>query len=77
MLCPYCEYGMILKERIKDIDKEIYICEECDTVWEEEINDKTGVGFAKYMKKIGKCGSVFSVSRNIRMSSTATIPAAA
>lgn len=57
MLCPYCEYGMILKARIKDIDKEICICEECDTVWEEEINDETGVGFVKYMKKIGKCGS--------------------
>lgn len=57
MLCPYCEYGMILKARIKYIDKEIYICEECDTVWEEEISNETGIGFAKYMKKIGKCES--------------------
>ncbi len=56
MLCPYCECGMILKARIKNIDKEIYICEECDTAWEEEINNETGIGLDKYMKKIGKCG---------------------
>ena len=54
MLCPYCEYGMVLRAKIKDLDKKIYICEECDTVWEEVINDETGVGFAEYMKKMGK-----------------------
>ncbi|MBE6753200.1 MAG: hypothetical protein E7559_02415 [Ruminococcaceae bacterium] len=57
MLCPYCEYGMVLRAYIKDTDKKIYICEECDTVWEEIISDETGVGFAKYMEKIGRCGS--------------------
>ena len=57
MLCPYCEYGMVLRAKIKDLDKKIYICEECDTVWEEVINDETGVGFTEYMKNMGRCGS--------------------
>lgn len=57
MLCPYCEYGRILKAKVKISNKDIYICEECDTVWEGEVNDKTGIGFNKYMKKNGKYGS--------------------
>ncbi|MBO5389205.1 MAG: hypothetical protein J6A59_13960 [Lachnospiraceae bacterium] len=57
MICPYCEYGRIFKAKIRDCDKKIYICEECDTVWEEQINDETGVGFDRYMKEIGMRGS--------------------
>ena len=39
MLCPYCEYGMVLRAKIKDLDKKIYICEECDTVGEFHESD--------------------------------------
>ena len=57
MLCPYCEYGMILRARVKDTNNKIFVCEECDTVWKEKINDETGIGLSRYMKEIGKCAS--------------------
>lgn len=53
MVCPYCEQGKIIKAKIKRNNKEIHICEECDTVWDGEINLMTGKSFDNFMKNLG------------------------
>ncbi len=55
MICPYCEQGSILKARVKKNNKIIYICDECDTVWEsiEEISDRSGKSINMFMQEIG------------------------
>ena len=39
-ICPYCGQGAVRRAKIKETRKNIFICEECDTVWENEVNDK-------------------------------------
>lgn len=53
MVCPYCEQGVVITAKIKKNNKLIYLCEECDTVWEGEINLQNGIGFDIFMKKEG------------------------
>ena len=57
MMCPYCEQGVVISARLKKNGKIIHICEECDTVWEGEINLQTGVGFETYMMQQGCANS--------------------
>lgn len=38
---------------MKKSGKRIFICEECDTVWEREVNSQIGVGFETYMNSKG------------------------
>lgn len=53
MICPYCEQGVVLEAKIKKNTKKIFICEECDTVWEGEVDSQSGVGFETYMNSRG------------------------
>ena len=53
MKCPYCEEGEIVVAKIKNSGKIINICEECDTVWEDKINNQTGMNFDTYMQSKG------------------------
>ncbi len=53
MICPYCNQGRIIKTKIKRNNKEIHICEECDTVWRGEINLVEGQGFDDFMRDEG------------------------
>ena len=39
-ICPYCGQGAVRKAKIKENGKKIFFCIECDTVWENEVNDK-------------------------------------
>ncbi|MCH5349425.1 MAG: hypothetical protein J1E40_08890 [Oscillospiraceae bacterium] len=50
MICPYCDQGIILKARVKHTGTEILICEECDTVWLDEVSDKSGTSLSEFMK---------------------------
>ena len=52
-ICPYCGQGAVRKAKIKENGKNIFICEECDTVWEKEVNDKTGVSLKFFLKNEG------------------------
>lgn len=58
VFCPFCEgQGVIYKAKIKNTQIEIFICDECDTVWEDEnINMDNCQGFRHMMKKIGYKG---------------------
>lgn len=53
MICPYCEQGRVIEARIKKNGKVINICEECDTVWEGEIDLLTGMSYDEFMENQG------------------------
>ena len=57
MKCPYCDEGEIRVAIIKSSGKRISICEECDTAWEDEIDNQRGANFDTYMKAEGIRGS--------------------
>ena len=39
--------------KVRKNGREIYICEECDTVWERTVDSLSGVGFEAFMKEQG------------------------
>lgn len=53
--CPFCEgQGLIDKANVIGIDIQIYICEECDTMWKTpEIREDNCENFRKFMNSIG------------------------
>lgn len=53
MVCPYCEQDKVIVAKIKRNGKKIYLCEECDTVWEGKINLISGIDFDLFMKNEG------------------------
>ena len=57
MICPYCEQGRVLNVKVRKNGKEIYICEECDTVWEETVDLLSGIDFEMFMKEQGCAGN--------------------
>jgi transcription elongation factor Elf1 len=34
--CPRCDQGWVVRCRVRGTEEEIRVCEECDTVWEEQ-----------------------------------------
>lgn len=52
-ICPYCGQGAVRIAKVKKNGKNIFICEECDIVWEKEVNDKTGVPLMFFLKSEG------------------------
>ncbi len=54
MFCPYCNQGLILKAKIKFNKQVIFICDECDTVWNEfePISNHTGKGLNLFSKEL-------------------------
>ncbi len=54
MYCPYCDEGELYTAIIKKLEKKIYICEECDSIWTtDDISDETGSNFSSYMESEG------------------------
>lgn len=52
-ICTVCEQGRIMKAKIKKNNKTIYICEECDSIWEKaDLTDYLEIGFNEYMERI-------------------------
>lgn len=49
MICPYCKQGEILKAKVKKTGEFILICDECDTVWEND-NINNGISFSLFME---------------------------
>ena len=53
-ICPFCGEGPIYKAEVQLNGETIFICAECDTVW-QHMNDKIEVtNYTDYMKKLGK-----------------------
>ena len=54
MICPLCEQGGIRTVIIKKTRTQLFICEECDTVWKSsDIKNETPLSFYDYMTSIG------------------------
>lgn len=53
--CPFCDgQGVIYKARIKDTDLNIFICDECDTIWKAaEITEDSSLRFKEIMNELG------------------------
>lgn len=50
--CPYCGQGWLQKAMVKATKEIIFICDECDTVWDlgDQITNQTGIAFGTYAK---------------------------
>lgn len=55
MLCPRCKQGDIVEATVKAIEKDIYVCQECEATWftPHEISVTSFVDFGTYMEEIG------------------------
>ncbi len=53
MICPFCEQGRIIRASVKKNGKTIFICEECDTVWVDNISQDTVTNFDGFMSQYG------------------------
>ena len=50
MICPLCEQGGICVATIKRTETQIFICEECDAIWDNNvIKSETALTFENYM----------------------------
>ena len=51
--CLGCDQGWVVPVRIIKIDKIIFLCEECETVWnnENDIGTMKPVNFTNFMKE--------------------------
>ena len=58
VFCPFCYgHGLVDKASIKDRGIQIYICEECDTMWKTtDIREDNCENFRKFMTSIGLNG---------------------
>lgn len=58
VFCPFCDgQGLIDKANIKGKGIQIYICEECDTMWKTpEIRKNNCDNFKKFMNSLGLKG---------------------
>ena len=50
-ICPFCGEGPIYEAVVKMNQETIYICTECDTVWEKISDGFDVTNFEDYMKK--------------------------
>ncbi|MBU7008874.1 hypothetical protein [Phosphitispora fastidiosa] len=59
MFCPACkEQGLVCKAKIKKLKKTIYVCDECETTWQqgELITNDKFVQLEQFMREIGLKG---------------------
>lgn len=50
-ICPFCGEGPIYEAMVKVNQETIFICAECDTVWEKANKEFEVTNFEDYMKK--------------------------
>lgn len=57
-VCPRCEQDYIYKVKIIPLNRIVYLCKECDALWELEtpISQKNYIDFGNYMEKYGYKG---------------------
>ncbi len=52
-ICPYCEQGNVMYARLKGNNHIYRLCLECDTIWYDRIDDKSGQGLKDFLKSNG------------------------
>lgn len=70
IFCPFCEgYGIIYEAKVVNHDINVYICDECDTMWQtQDIQEENCINFKAFMNKFGYRG-LWSELTNIKRSS--------
>jgi len=55
VFCPFCDgYGVIYKAKVISTNTVIFICDECDTMWNtDEILAENCLNFKEYMQLFG------------------------
>ncbi len=55
VLCPFCEgQGEVYRVVVQKTDEQIYLCDECDTVWlTEKIGEDNATNFEDFMTNRG------------------------
>lgn len=58
IFCPFCDdQGLIHKAKIIGSDIQIFLCDECDTMWKtEEIRHDNSENFGRFMHEHGLRG---------------------
>ena len=51
MICPFCEQGYILKAKVKKTNKTIFVCDECESVWVDKIDESHVTNLEDYFEK--------------------------
>jgi uncharacterized Zn finger protein len=56
IVCPYCQQDYVWEVTIRDLPGPLYMCLECDTVWEaaQDIHDGKGQNFEDFMIQRGQ-----------------------
>ena len=56
IVCPYCQQDYVWEVNIRDLPGPLYMCFECDTVWEaaQDIHDGKGQNFEDFMIQRGQ-----------------------
>lgn len=65
--CPFCEgQGVIHEAKVINHDFNIYICDECDTMWKtRDIKEDNCKNFKEFMNQLGYLG-LWSELTNIK-----------
>jgi hypothetical protein len=58
IVCPGCGQGWVRHFRILALEKEIYLCDECETMWatRQGIGRETPANFVDFMRSYGLKG---------------------
>ncbi|WP_053360765.1 hypothetical protein [Bacillus sp. FJAT-27251] len=54
--CPFCDgQGIVHRAEVKKLNRTIFICDECDTIWLDgiEINEENARRFDQFMSEHG------------------------
>lgn len=67
LYCPFCVgQGLINEATVVNHDLTIFICDECDTMWESrDIREENCINFKEYMDRFGYKG-LWSELTNIK-----------
>ena len=51
--CPFCAHqGVIYKAKVSKLDIQIFICDECDTIWySENISEDNCINYKIFLKE--------------------------
>lgn len=64
-ICPRCEQDYVYQQRIRPLNQVVYLCEECDALWEigMTLSKETYQDFQSYMQAFGHRGDWSLVER--------------